>query len=194
MDELDKNKLSKEETFLTAPCGIFCGACHVFLGKSKAMAVELHRILDGFNLPDVGPIFLDTDQERIVELLELLKKIGNQDQCPGCLAGGGNPVCPMKACTAEFGYLTCAECDKLPCYLYEDEKDGGPMGKTAILELICKRYQNWNLENLNRIKEVGYRQFIDDMQEKVQGGFLTSNVISKEMFMTELFKKMEEEG
>ncbi len=194
MDDFDKQKLSKEENFLIAPCGIFCGACHVFLGKSKTMASELHRVLDGFNLADVGPIFLNVEPEKIVGFMDVLKKIGDSKQCLGCLAGGGNPVCPMKTCASERGYLTCAECDKLPCYLYEEEKDDGPMGKTTIMELICKRYQNWNIENLKRVKEVGYRQFIDEMNEKVSDGFLTSDVISKEMCMTDFFKKMKEEG
>ena len=61
------------------------------------------------------------------------------------------------------------------------------------MELITKRYRGWNIENLERIREVGYRQFIDQMQEKVNTGFLTSDVISDEMIFTELFNKFIEQ-
>jgi len=60
---------------------------------------------------------------------------------------------------------------------------------SAFLELITRRYGGWNLENLQRIQEVGYRQFIDEMQEKVKSGFTTSDVIKAEMVFTELFGK-----
>ncbi len=53
------------------------------------------------------------------------------------------------------------------------------MSAPAILEMITKRYAGWNLENLKRIQEVGYRKFIDEMQAKVKKGFLTSDVISR---------------
>lgn len=61
----------------------------------------------------------------------------------------------------------------------------------AFLELITKRYASWNISNLERIKDVGYRQFIDEMQEKVKDGFMTSDVISGEMVFTEAFKKLQ---
>jgi len=61
----------------------------------------------------------------------------------------------------------------------------------GFLELITKRYASWNIRNLERIKEVGYRQFIDEMQEKVKDGLMTSDVISDEMVFTEAFKKLQ---
>ena len=53
MKSLDRDKLKKEETYLIAPCGIYCGACDPFLEKSKCHAKELHRIIKGFNITDV---------------------------------------------------------------------------------------------------------------------------------------------
>jgi len=64
----------------------------------------------------------------------------------------------------------------------------------AFLELITRRYANWNLRNLERIKEVGYRQFIDDMQERIKDGFMTSDVITGEMVFTEALKKLQGPG
>jgi hypothetical protein len=62
-------------------------------------------------------------------------------------------------------------------------------GAAAFLGLITKRYSNWNIVNLERIREIGYRCFIDEMQEKVRNGFLTSDVISREMVMSEATEK-----
>lgn len=190
MKKLDKDKITKAETNLIAPCGIYCGACDPFLGKSKALATELYRIIDGFNMQDVAPIVLGIEQEKMKAFLSILKQLSEAGKCPGCLAGGGNPGCPMKTCTGEKDYLTCAECDRLPCSAEEEEKGGDLMSAPAILGMITRRYAGWNLANLKRIQEVGYRKFIDEMQEKVRKGFLTSDVISDEMVVTEFLEKM----
>ena len=63
-----------------------------------------------------------------------------------------------------------------------------------MLELVTRRYANWNIENLERVREAGYRQFIDEMQEKVKQGFMTSDVISSDMVVTEAMTKMKAEG
>jgi hypothetical protein len=59
----------------------------------------------------------------------------------------------------------------------------------AFLALVIKRYSNWNIGNLERIRQVGYRRFVDEMQEKVRAGFLTSDVISREMVVSEVTEK-----
>jgi hypothetical protein len=124
------------------------------------------------------------------DLLTILKQMGEAKRCPGCLAGGGNPACPMKICPGEKGYLTCAECDEMPCSGDEEKGEGELISAPNVLEMITKRYANWNIENLKRIREAGYRKFIDEMQEKVQKGFLTGDVISGEMVVTEFLEKM----
>jgi hypothetical protein len=74
----------------------------------------------------------------------------------------------------------------MPCTRLEE----GPSPRAAaFLGLITKRYSNWNIRNLERIREMGYRRFIDEMQEKVRNGFLTSDVISHEMVMSEATEK-----
>jgi hypothetical protein len=190
MAKLDRDKMSPEESSLIAPCGIYCGACDPFLGKSKELARELFRIIDGFNIQDVAPIVLGLEREKMAEFLSILQQLSEAKRCPGCLAGGGNPACPMKACAGGKGYLTCAECEKLPCSADETHKDDDPMSAPAILQMITRRYAGWNIENLKRIREVGYRAFIDEMQAKVKKGFLTSDVISDEMVLTEFLKKL----
>jgi hypothetical protein len=187
---MEKDKISEQETHLIAPCGIYCGACDAFLGKSASLAKEIYQILDGFNLSDVGPIVLGIDSQKLKTFFKVLKKMSKRGKCPGCLGGGANPACPLKKCPKDQGFLTCAECDQLPCPPSDADRANPLANAPGFLELISKRYNNWNIENLKRIQEIGYRKFIDEMQEKVKSGFLTSDVISKEMLFTEVMKKL----
>ena len=189
MNDLDRDRLTTEETRLIAPCGIYCGACDMMLGKSRSNAQEMCRILKGFNFADVGPFFMGTDQGKVQEFLDILERWGQGDRCPGCLGGGGNPACPIQICSNEKGYLTCAECDVMPCKRSAGNENWF-QDAAAFLELITRRYNNWNIKNLERIKEIGYRRFIDEMQDKVKAGFMTSDVITDEMVFTEAFKNM----
>ncbi len=187
---LDRDKLTSEETYLIAPCGIYCGACDMMLGRSRSQAQEMYRILNGFNFADVGPFFMGIEQEKVIGFLDILGQWGKGDKCPGCLGGGGNPACPIRTCANERSFLTCAECEHMPCKRSPDNENWF-QDAAAFLELITRRYANWNIRNLERIREVGYRQFIDEMQEKVKDGFMTSDVITGEMVMTEAMKKLQ---
>ena len=188
---LDRDKLTEDETCLVAPCGIYCGACDIMLGKSMSLAKEMYRIIDGLNIADVGPFFLGVQQERVTDFLEILEKWSKGERCPGCRGGGGNPGCPLKVCSREKSFLTCAECERMPC---GQGAEGGNWTQEAgaFLEMITRRYAGWNIENLERIREVGYRRFIDEMQARVRDGFMTSDVISSEMVFTEAIKRMQE--
>lgn len=185
---LHRDEVSDEEKSLIAPCGIYCGACDIFLGRSRELARELHRIMNGFNFADVGPFFMGIERQQILAFLDMLEKWSQADRCPGCWSGGGNPFCPVKACAQNQGFLACAECDRMPCHAGKGTDAGEGQDTRFWMELVTRRYARWNIDNLNRVREVGYRRFIDEMQEKVQSGFLTSDVISGEPVVTEAFK------
>ena len=165
----------------------------MMLGKSRSHAIEMYRILNGFNFADVGTIFLGIEPEKIKGFLNLLEKWGKVDKCPGCHAGGCNPACLIKKCASEKNFLTCAECDSLPCK-QSSETQNSFEDPAAFLALITERYSNWNIDNLERIREIGYRRFIDEMQQKVKEGFMTSDVISNEMVVTRAMQKMMGQG
>lgn len=192
MDHLKPDQLKKEELASIAPCGIFCGACDPFLGISKGLAKELYRMINGFNILDVAPIVLGVEQEQMKDFLHILKKIMEAPKCPGCHAGGGNPGCPINACVLGKGYLTCAECDTMPCNRMAPDGQTDFGSACFYLETITRRYSGWNIKNLERIREVGYRQFVDEQQKSVQSGFTTSDVISDDMVVTEAIEKMTE--
>lgn len=190
MKHYDRGRLKKDEIALLAPCGIFCGACDAFLGTSKSLAKELYRVLKGLNIVDVSSIVLGVEQERMEDFLCILEKIMEARKCPGCHAGGGNPVCLIKSCVLEKKYLSCAECDMMPCNLITREVITDTEDVCFYLEMITKRYAGWNIKNLERIQQIGYRQFVDEMQKQVKNGFLTSDVISDDMVITEAIQKM----
>lgn len=189
---MDKNKLNEKEKSYIAPCGIYCGACDAFLGKSKELATELHRILDGFNIIDIAPIVLGQDEKKVKTFMKILNIWKKGINCKGCNKGGGNPMCAIKICARKKGYLTCAECEIFPCKPNKEDRKVPLMNKASMLELISKRYGFWNQENLKRIKEVGYKKLIKEMQDKVKEGFLTSDIITKEMVFTEAMEKMKD--
>lgn len=68
-------------------------------------------------------------------------------------AGGGNPFCSIRRCCRKKGIESCAECEEFPC---------------KRLEWISKRYRNWNVKNLKRIKEVGYKRWLKEKEEEVR--------------------------
>ena len=186
--DLEKDKLTTEETCLIAPCGIYCGACDMMLGRSRDLAEQMYRILNGFNFADVGPFFMGMEQEKVMDFLNILERWSKGDTCPGCLDGGGNPACPIKTCANEQDFLTCAECESMPCKRSADNENWF-QDASAFLELITRRYADWNTGNLERIQEIGYRRFIDEMQDKVKDGLTTSDIIANEMVFTEVLRK-----
>ncbi len=45
------------------------------------------------------------------------------------------------------------------------------------LNWLSERYRNWNIENLKRIKEVGYTKWLEEKKKEVIEGFRTGIVI-----------------
>ena len=80
---------------LTAPCGIYCGACALYRAVSDSTIRE--KVAASMGLP--------------IE----------QAQCLGCRAEKGNmivmkgQVCETYACITEKGLDFCYECDDFPC-------------------------------------------------------------------------------
>jgi hypothetical protein len=188
ISNLHPNALSESEKHLIAPCGIYCGACDLFLGNSRNLAKEMYRILNGFNMADVGPRAMGIRREKIVDFLNILQNWSLGSKCPGCWARHWESgACPIRACSQHQAFLTCAECDRMPCNTSEQPPSSRA---AAFLGLVTRRYSNWNIANLEQIREVGYRRFVDEMQERVRNGFLTSDVISGEMVISAAAEKM----
>lgn len=73
--------------------------------------------------------------------------------CIGCRDQVDNCHCDMKPCAEKRGHLTCADCGDFPCESITNfGNDGMPHHRDA-------------LQNLWRIKEVGYDRWLLEMEE-----------------------------
>jgi len=145
---------------LVGRCGIYCGACFAYRGTISQKATELRETLnkEKFGRRIATAFDWIGDYSEFSKVLSHLKNL----KCQGCGAGGGNPWCSIRKCCQKKGFASCAECSEFPC-----EK----------LDWMTKRYSNWNLRNLERVREVGVENWLEEQEEKVKAGFMTGEVI-----------------
>ena len=88
------NKKSEDKKSLCAICGLFCGACTLYIGTRE-------------------------DPERIKDISKRLKTETEEWECDGCrtdrLCYYCRNVCYMKPCATEKGIDFCYECEEYPC-------------------------------------------------------------------------------
>lgn len=76
-------------------------------------------------------------------------------ECAGCREQVDRCTCAMKPCAAEKGLTSCADCADFPCRDINDfGQDGAPHHAEAV-------------RNLWRIREVGYPQWLAEMESLV---------------------------
>lgn len=148
-----------ENKKLIGCCGIYCGACFAYRGTIRQKAVELRDVLNKEKFRKmVTALGWMGNYSEFSKFLSRLKSL----KCEGCGAGGGNPWCAIRKCGQRKGFTSCAECNMFPC-----EKLGW----------ITKRYNKWNLRNLEKIKEMGIKKWLKEQEELVDKGFTTGEVI-----------------
>jgi hypothetical protein len=190
--------VKKEDRGILSPCGILCLGCDTHLGEGVQAAKKLVEIWEGWNMEDVGPL-LGLQAKGITLSLKTLKKyidMNKKGNCPGCSQGAPMAnACGIALCVKSKGYWTCAECgdydpdSESPCPHLTDNvipvADNGQM-----MQIICKRYNRDNVENLKKCQEIGYKMFIEEAKEKVKNGWRTWQIISdKKVFMNATKKK-----
>lgn len=141
-------------------CGIYCGACFAYRSEIPKLAKRLANALNQEKFWKIAvPFDWVGSYKDFRKWLGFLARI----RCSGCQAGGGNPFCEIRRCCQKRGYVSCAECEEMPC---------------QKLEWMIKRYKGWILKNLQRIKEVGYDAWLDEQRKAVEQGFKTGDVIA----------------
>ena len=152
-------------------------------------------IWEGMNLPDVSN-WMGFPPEEITNTIDTLKKYmeirEKNGTCPGCYFGGGpSKICGIANCVKSKGYWTCTECEDYdmnslkPCPHIDVDANPKPVASRGEMSAaICKRYNSNTSENLKRCREIGYNAFIEEVKEKVDKGWRTWQVISKEMVFT----------
>lgn len=95
-----------------AYCGLNCYSCKMKFAKVKEKAVELKNEMDNVNFDEIAKVipFMKFRYNGFKKIMKLF----NNEECPGCRNGGGNPFCGIRKCASKKKkYFSCAECESL---------------------------------------------------------------------------------
>lgn len=113
-------------------CGIWCGSCAGGNGVTIELTKKYEKIIKKGNLEKWAP--KDFDFKEFMKGLSSMQKIS---LCPGCLKGGGNPNCEIRACALKKNVTNCSQCDQLmTCKHFEElEKNYNPKIRKNLIEI-----------------------------------------------------------
>ena len=147
--------MNKPPTNLVGYCGLYCGACGIYQGRIKQAVQNLREVIRAYGFDKIAPELAKWEPafQHYAEFDKVLdgfvKLLG---ECPGCVAGGGDPGCRVRECCRPKAFQTCAECDK--------------MGTCEILQRVAPEKKE-----LSKIKGTGIDKWIEEMQRKVSAGY-----------------------
>jgi len=154
--------LSEIPKNLVGYCGLYCGACGIYQGRIKQAVENLRKVIGVYGFDKIASELANWEPafKHYAEFEEVLdgfvKFFGD---CPGCVAGGGDPSCVVRECCKQKAYATCAECVE--------------MG-------TCEKVQRHGaLEELRKIKTIGIDKWAEEMQKKVEAGYCRLDEILK---------------
>lgn len=113
----------------TAPCGLCCGECNLYLAGWDPEAAR--ALVEWFRSRGwIGP---DEGAEAVMKRAPL---------CTGCRATEGVRFCgecTLRTCCENRGLNDCGECADFPCKAYREWADGLPHHEKAMTFLMEKR-------------------------------------------------------
>lgn len=151
---------------LAAYCGLYCGACAIKNGQIRGAATALQSMLKAYAYPEWAPTLADfvPATRHYPEFEGVLAWLTTQD-CPGCVAGGGNPQCAIRICARGKNLAGCWECTEVATCEKLGEIDGGYPGAA---------------ENRQCIRQVGLGAWLAEQAAKVETGFSYLDVLGDE--------------
>ncbi len=145
---------------LAAACGLYCGACFIYLAGKRGDSESLAWIATGLSeqlgqagsgMPPLkkGPE-VSEDLGQILEVKDLA--------CEGCLSSGAVfvicRVCAFRACALEKGLTHCSQCPDSPCQeLVDFSNDIFP-------------HHDEVLANIRRQRDIGIDAWIAEQEER----------------------------
>lgn len=116
------------------------------------MAMELKRFITAYGYGEwIRNITQDFDFNSLMKGLDWFAKSG----CPDCLNGGGMPRCDIRTCCTKKKLKNCYFCEEFSsCEKVEYQKE---------------TYQT--KKSLERIKQLGYENWLKEQEEKTEGNF-----------------------
>jgi hypothetical protein len=124
---------SEKNEKLVAPCGLYCGACPMYLATQDKDEQKIKDLLKRFSAMDSKMTLADL-------------------QCDGCIGGGRVASfcrkCAMRECAGNKKDITrCADCTEFPCSRITSFNNDGMTHHAEVLE------------NCRRLKEVGIKEW-----------------------------------
>jgi hypothetical protein len=116
------------------------------------MAEELKRFIQAYKYKDwIEHITQDFEFGNFMKGLNWFAN----SSCNGCLQGGGMPNCEVRACCKEKGLKNCYSC-----------QDFEGCEKLSYQKATYKINDNYT-----RIKQIGYKNWLNEQKEKASKGF-----------------------
>jgi hypothetical protein len=136
--ETAKTPENKEK--LVAPCGLYCGACPMFLATQEKDEQKVQVLLQQFSIRGS-------------------KTVPQNMQCDGCIGGGRVASfcrnCQMRSCAKITKEVTrCADCPDFPCSKITNFKNDGMLHHAEVLD------------NCRKLKEVGIKEWTKREEER----------------------------
>lgn len=91
-------------------CGLWCGSCVAGNSTLQVLTSKYLALTEAYDLKQWAPEDFD-----YAEFEKGLRSIESMPGCPGCLQGGGNPECVMRACAQAKALADCTECREPEC-------------------------------------------------------------------------------
>ena len=133
--------MKKETRNLAAPCGLFCGACTIYVAQRRGDTKRLTQIAQ-----NVG-----VRKNRLINLSDL--------NCEGCLSDVVSffcRECTLRSCVSGKGVTHCFHCSDFPCQQILDFNDDG------------RPHHGEVVDNIRRQKEIGLETWISEQKERWQ--------------------------
>ncbi|HOZ00325.1 MAG TPA: DUF3795 domain-containing protein [Candidatus Syntrophosphaera sp.] len=134
-----------------AYCGLNCRLCNLVTVLPDA-AAKLQKIMSEDGWEHFGPLVYP----EFAGFWKILSALAiNNETCPLCKGGCGNPDCKLRLCAKERGLRLCAECGDYPCQ--------------PLREFYSGHYEKL-AQNNERIREIGIEAWLEEQQKLVDAG------------------------
>jgi len=131
--------MDQERNNLAAPCGLYCGACSIYVAGKRGDSKRLEQMVSG----------LSQYAGRELEIKDLA--------CEGCsseIVALHCRDCAIRYCAIEKGCSHCAQCSVFPCKLINDFNNDGMLHHGEVLN------------NIKRQREIGIDAWIEEQEER----------------------------
>ena len=108
--------LNDNSESLESYCGSCCSVCGLYQGRVKKTVEDMRKVISTYGFDKIAlelvnyePAFQNyAEFNKVLESIDRL--VRNLADCPGCVAGGGDPNCVVRECCKRKPHLSCVEC------------------------------------------------------------------------------------